>query len=142
MHIAYRYSYRYSYQVSHGFHSRYCVHRTLFAVAYLFPFPLTSSILLIILNRIFLCNPKRRKTATLPFHAKQQSFNVIITRMDYFFLVFSSSVTSIGRILFVRISSQISLINTERAFWPSSPAKRLLTETLPSSSSFAPTTSI
>ena len=40
------------------------------------------------------------------------------------------------------ISSLICVMNSSRPFCPSSPAKRLLTETLSSSSSFAPTTSI
>ena len=40
------------------------------------------------------------------------------------------------------ISSFISEINASRPFWPSSPLKRLLTDTTPSSSSFAPTTSM
>ncbi len=46
------------------------------------------------------------------------------------------------RISLVRISSQIWSRNSFRDLRPSSPAKRLLTDTSPSSSSWAPTTSI
>lgn len=59
-----------------------------------------------------------------------------------YFAGFPSSVTVILRISFVLISLQISLMKVSRGFTPSSPAKRLLTETVPSSSSFCPTTSI
>jgi len=48
---------------------------------------------------------------------------------------FSSS-TSILRISFVAISFTISAMKSPRTFCPSSPLKRLLTDTLPSSSSF------
>ena len=55
------------------------------------------------------------------------------------FYYFCSSST---RISFVRISLQIWSINSCRGFTPSSPAKRLLTDTVLSSASCAPTTSI
>ena len=45
-------------------------------------------------------------------------------------------------ISFVRISLQISSMNVSNDFCPSSPLKRLRTETTPSSSSFCPTTSM
>ncbi len=66
------------------------------------------------------------------------SFTVLFLLLVYFF----SSCTSTLRFARVLISSLISETNTLRSLAPSSPRKRLLTETLPSSSSFAPTTSM
>lgn len=53
-----------------------------------------------------------------------------------------SGVTSTLRISFVRISLQMSSMNASKDCAPSSPLKRLRTDTTPSSSSFCPTTSI
>ena len=50
---------------------------------------------------------------------------------------FASSCTSTLRISLVRISSQICSIDVSMLLLPSSPAKRLLTETVPSASSFS-----
>ncbi len=57
------------------------------------------------------------------------------------FYAFSFCTSSL-RISFVRISLLICSTNSAKGFTPSSPAKRLLTDTVFSSSSFWPTTSI
>lgn len=56
------------------------------------------------------------------------------------YLLFSS--LAAARFSFFLISSVTSSIKASRDFWPSSPFQRLRTETLPSASSFSPTTSI
>lgn len=60
---------------------------------------------------------------------------------SYIFYYFSSPCCSC-LISFVRISLQTSSMKVGSGFWPSSPKKRLLTDTRPSSSSFWPTMSI
>ena len=66
----------------------------------------------------------------------------LFPEINYILKIFYFCSCLILRISFVRISLQISSINTCKSFCPSSPKKRLLTETFPSSCSFSPTTSI
>ena len=104
------------------------------------------------MGRFYLDEMKKSEKWTIAYNKSSKHMKALTTQSLLHLSVYSaaykppayllSGVTSTLRISFVRISLQMSSMNASKDCAPSSPLKRLRTDTTPSSSSFCPTTSI